>query len=189
MSYPFFIATLPHLLPAEPPAVTVAWFLERAQANLRDPDWDLLTALVEDRPHRHGLVQAWRRHETQLRNAVARHRAARAETDPAPWLREHEGYDVSLERGVAQAFQAADPLQRERLLDGLRWRRAEELAGYDPFAVDVVLIYFLKLRIAERASQRDADTGRERRRTLLDGLLSAKHTEDGAHAEAGTTRP
>ncbi len=184
------MATLPLLLPNEPPAVSMEWFLGCAQRYLSSSDWALLTALAEDRPHRNGLVAGWRRHETQLRNAVARHRAARIESDPGPWIRTHEGYDVTLERAVAQAFQAANPLQRERLLDAQRWRRAEELAGFDPFAVEAVLAYFLKLRIVERMARRDPDAGRARRADFLGGLLSPEGPAGSKQPAAeGATAP
>lgn len=168
MTYPFFAATLPMLLPDAPPPMAPERFLALAQEYLAAADWAALQALATDAPSEHPFVRAWRRHETQLRNAVARHRASRLGVDPAPWVHPHEGYDVTLERGVAAAFQENDPLRRERMLDAIRWRQAGDLAGFDAFAGPALLAYFLRLRLASQAAGRDAEKGRARRQTLVD---------------------
>lgn len=167
MSYPFFIASLPSLRPDGPPPFTVEQFVGLARGHLAPSDQQVLEAMAGDAPSGHAFVREYRRHETQLRNAVARHRATRLGLDPAPWLRTHEGYDVSLERGVANAFQEANPLRREQALDALRWRRIGELAGFDPFSATAVFAYFLRLRILLGAAARDAEQGRQRRQAVV----------------------
>lgn len=162
MSLPFFAATLPTLFPDAPPPLAEARFLELAREHLAPDCVRALEALAADRPSGHRFVRAWLWHETQLRNAVARHRASRLGLDPGPWTHPHEGYDVALERGVAAAFQESDPLRREKALDALRWRRAGELGGFDPLAPSAILAYFLRLRLAARAAARDAVQGRRR---------------------------
>lgn len=162
MSQSFFVATLPFLFPDAPPPLTEARFLELARPHLAPAAFRALEALATDAPTRHRFVLEWRRHETQLRNAVARHRAGRLGLDPTPWIRPHEGYDVALERGVAGAFQEPDPLRREKALDAIRWRRAGELGGFDPLATPAILAYFLRLRLAAQAAARDEEQGRRR---------------------------
>ncbi len=167
MTYPFFVSTLPMLQQDAPPPMTVERFQALAQRYLTATDFAVLEALETGSPSPHPFVRAWIRHETQLRNAVARHRASRLGQDVSPWLREHEGYDVSLERGVAAAFQESNPLRRERALEALRWRKAGELAGFDPFSIEAVLVYSLQLRLCEGASARDEAKGRRRREAVL----------------------
>jgi hypothetical protein len=168
MSYHYFAATLPMLQPDAPPPLPPERFLALAREYLTLADRGVLESLVTDAPCAHPFVAGWRRHETQLRNAVARHRASRLGLDPAPWIHPHEGYDVTLERGVAAAFQESDPLRREHALDDLRWRQAGDLAGFDAFAAPALFAYYLRLRIAARTADRSPEKGRARRQSLVD---------------------
>jgi len=183
-SYHFFVASLPMLLPDAAPPMTLDGFLELARVYLSAADWQTLTALEAGRPSQHSFVKGWRRAETQLRNAIARQRASRLGQDAAPWLKEHEGYDVTLERSVAAAFQESNPLRREKALDAIRWRQADELAGLDSFATPAILAYFIQLQILARAAERDVAQGRARRQSIVDPTPGQKDTPAPATAVA-----
>jgi len=174
----FFAATLPMQLPNMPPAMSSASFLEQARDAMPARDVAALEALAGDLPSGHPFVVAWRAHETQLRNACARIRAARLGQDPAQWIRPHAGYDVALERGVAAAFQEPTPLRREQALDAIRWRKAQELAGPESISSGALLAYYLHLRIAEREAAWDPDAGTRRLRDLADPSAVQHDTKD-----------
>lgn len=96
------------------------------------------------------FAAAWAARETQLRNAVARFRAARLSVDSQAFQRDHAGFDVGLAQVVTDALAQNTPLEREQALDRGRWRIADELALADPFGLGTVLAFAVKLRIAER---------------------------------------
>jgi hypothetical protein len=163
MSYHFFAASLPMLLPDDTAPMSPEAFLYLARGYLSARDMRTLDALATGQPSRDAFIIAWRRHETQLRNAVASLRAARRGVNPAAWLREHTGYDVALQRGVTAAFQEVNPLLREQRLDAIRWQYAGELAGFDGFSAQAIFAYYLRLQIGARAQERDPRKGAARR--------------------------
>ncbi len=168
MGYPFFIATFPALpAPGSAPAWTEDQFLDEARRNLSGADMAVLEAVASGASCEHPFVRSWRAFETQLRNASARVRAAKLGVDAREWIRPHEGCDGSLDRRVQAAFQnSPDPLSRQRALDALRIEKLSETRE-DPFGLDVVLAYFLHLRIAADAARPSAEAGRERLRQVV----------------------
>jgi len=168
MNYYYFGATLPMLSVEEPPPMSVADFIGLCSEHLAAEDFDCVKALAED-PWLAGggFAEDWRAWETQLRNFVARSRAARLHRDAAPYLREERVFDAGLEGGVADAFSRSTPLDRERALDVLRWKKIEELGGFNPFSVDAMMSYVLHLAIAARWASMDPAVGREKVNELV----------------------
>lgn len=148
MSYYYLAASLPMLsLDGEPP-ISLEDFLNRCDEHLSKKDRTALDALFSkhDTASRHTFVRAWRDRETQLRNAIVRVRAQRQSLDPASFLHHQDGFDSSVEKAVADAFSRANPLERERALDRVRWATAEELSGFDPFTGSAILAYALEIK-------------------------------------------
>lgn len=174
MSYEYFSASLPALAPEAPPTMTLEAFRDACRQHLSPAHARTVCALLDKTPDPHPFAVAWRDCETQLRNAVARRRAARLGREAAPFLHPHAGYRVRIETAVETAFQQPDPLRREQILDALRWELVEVLegpaVGYGP---KTVFAYALKLVLASRRARRDRDRGRERAQSLV-------------HANAGT---
>jgi hypothetical protein len=164
MNYYFFAASLPMLsLDSAPP---LSWDKFRALCgeHLSKEDTKALDALIgaQGTKANHSFVRDWRERETRLRNAVAKLRAARQHSDPAPYLKEEKGCDVYLEKSVSDAFSRSNPLEREMALDKLRWAQIEEAAGFNPFSSEAMLGYALKLRIAERWTAMNEEEGRDK---------------------------
>jgi len=67
----------------------------------------------------------------------------------------HAGVIFAAERAMG----LDDPLERELLLDSLRWTLLEELAAFPPFGFQAVLAYALKLRLAEKWAAMDEAEG------------------------------
>lgn len=59
-------------------------------------------------------------------------------------------------------------LEREHLLDSLRWEKANKLTTFDYFNIDKILAFLVKLNIAERWNKLDEATGRELFKKLVD---------------------
>ena len=119
MAYPYFAATLPVQRFGEAPEWTMETFRAECAEQLSAHDNATLLALLDGGESADPYVCAWRDIETQLRNAVARLRAARlpaganaAPADAAKWLRPHGGWSVALENAVAAASRIRSKARR-----------------------------------------------------------------------------
>jgi hypothetical protein len=168
MSIYYLIASLPALDMETAPALTPDAFAGLCREQLTPADADAAAALVAGHDADHPFVRDWHDRDTLLRNAVARQRAVRRAIDPAPHQKQTIGCDLRIDREVDAAFQAPDPLQRERVLDRIRWRVADELQGPDPMTARAALAYAVKLRIACRWAALTPGMGRAAVAKLLD---------------------
>ncbi|MBP5545449.1 MAG: DUF2764 family protein [Kiritimatiellae bacterium] len=186
----YFISSLPMLLEDQPAKISPAAFAEMCGDQL-DPALAAAAnemlgassrpdappsspnsassrpvgAVLQTAPSSHPFLAEWRDREIQLRNAVAAERARRlGATRPAP--RDAHGCEAMITQGVAQAFAAKDPLQRERALDALRWRILDELQGIAPFTEAAVLSYAGKLALNARRFSIEDDKGMEKFKSL-----------------------
>lgn len=175
MSYYYFVASLPSLMLAAPPPWSQEEFLAEARRLLdRDAVQEVEAILEEGAPRaRSAFAARWRALDAQLRNAVARQRAARIDTDPAPHMRPHEGFSVYAEQAVVEAFAKPNPLERELSLDRFRWAMLEEWAREAPFGLPAVLAYALKLKLSERWGRYTDEQGRERLTETVRAVRSA----------------
>ena len=64
----------------------------------------------------------------------------------------------------------SDILRRERNLDDLCWEKIDELTGMEVFSLDCILGFVVKLKIIERWTALDPQTGREMFRKLVDEI-------------------
>ena len=161
MNYYYLAASLPAVSMDSAPSMSIEAFESTCSDHLLAVDMEALQALLRNEPSSHPFLQMWCQGETQLRNAVVLTRARRSNSEAAEFIREHEGFETSVEKTVADAFSAVTPLERERLLDRFRWNRADELAGTNDFSSAAVLAYCVKLMLAERWSTFSEKTGNE----------------------------
>ncbi len=162
MTYYYFAASLPSLSLDHSPDMDAALYIEESRSHLSESDQLALDALAANTPSAHPVVQLWRQYETQLRNAVARNRAQRLQVDPSDMLHDHLGYRVTIEAGVERAFQAADPMQREKMLDALRWELLNDIQGTDEFGTPSVITYYLRLQLCKRWGTMNKEEGNAR---------------------------
>lgn len=161
MSTYYLISSLPMLSLDSQPLITAEAFVEACRAQLNTEDADAAEALIRNNHSHHPFVLAWRDKDSLLRNAIARARARLADTDAERWIRPTEGCDTGIALLVDDAFEQPDPLKREKEIDEARWLIAESLQGYDPMSVSVALGYAVKLTLALRWANLNADLGRE----------------------------
>jgi hypothetical protein len=84
-------------------------------------------------------------------------------------------YDGAPTNEAVRAIMAGgDVLERERALDRLRWRTADELTVFDYFDIDNLLAYLVKVGILERWAALDAERGREVLGKLVMGQTDAE---------------
>ncbi len=153
------ISSLPALKMQEKPAVTSAEFLASASAFVKAKEMEMLSALsivpADDAvfPEKSfcGKYTEW---EKALRTSILRLRTAKR-SDAAEQLARHENVFVcDADSAAARAYAAADPLEREKLLDAARWNKTEELTVNHIFDFDTLCAYYIRLQIAEKWNSR-----------------------------------
>lgn len=152
MEYAYLMASLPMLAIGKDIPMSSADFLASSTPLLKQEDAQDLKSAMEGRFHevKHPAARRYAAAEVQLRDAVARARAARMGVDPAPFLKPFAGWDGLAEKTAADAMNTADPLERELILDRYRWSVLEELAALEAFGMAAVYSYGLRLQIAEK---------------------------------------
>ena len=151
MNHWYLVASLPHLRFGEKPPTGRTAFLSACAGWLCEEEMAVLRAVFENRdPADSGVAQCWWNGEVQLRDAVVRVRAKNRSTDAGRFIQPYDGFSVSIEKMVTDAFTRANPLEQEAELDRARWTLADELALTAPFGFAGILAFAVKLRIAER---------------------------------------
>jgi len=102
---------------------------------------------------------AWAQFSDLVDDAVVLERCARAKIDPQPYLRRPAGFRVDVSEGVAAAFDLPHPGARERRLDEVRWRLADELRVGDPDGFGALVARAVQLRLAWRRADWNEDGG------------------------------
>ena len=181
MSYYYLIASLPSLQMEQAPISEEAFFA-RCESELSARDYQTLQLLdsipLPENAASNAFVNSWNNLETQLRNAIAKIRASKRQTDASRVLRSHGGFATIIEDSVENAWAQSNPLDRERSLDALRWQLLDDLAGPDPFSFRVILSYAAKRKIAQRWGQMDADTGWKQAQKSLEQQPAGEGRQD-----------
>lgn len=178
----YLLASLPTPRLAEPPAIELGTFVERCRGFVSEERWrdldDLLAApsggqaaassATPDTTPRDGsrrgrardpVARTWHDLSAQIDDAVAMHRGANTRRDPAPYLQRPSGYRVDLVEAVERAFGAQHPGARERALDEVRWRLADELAVGEPDGFAALYARAVQLRLAWRWARWETAAG------------------------------
>jgi hypothetical protein len=184
MSTYYLISSLPTLSLDVKPTLTLEEYISLCRAQLGSADAEAIEALLSDQTSRHPFVAAWRDKETILKNAIAYARATISNADVEPWIRPTQGCDLSYEVLVDEVFQRADPLQREKGLDNLRWSIAESLQAYDPMDVTIALAYAIKLKLAWRWASLNTEKGQ----AAFEQLTTYTLNSDGSDRSGGSDR-
>lgn len=188
VDYYYLLNSLPMLREGEPPPCSSKEFLRRCADWLTPAALAELTALQLLPPATapaaapFPIITAWHDWETDFRNRVALLRqAVMADHDPAAAQRPTGPCFPDNDRALQEAFAAAHPRERERLLDRARWRHLEELEPGWSFGFDRLCVYKLKLLLAEAEPIRDPATGRQ----VIANLVEELYRQESTTAQAG----
>ena len=55
---------------------------------------------------------------------------------------------------IAAVNEEANLVEKERKIDRIRWREAEELAAFDYFDIDAILSYLVRVKCSRGSSRR-----------------------------------
>ncbi|TVM14826.1 hypothetical protein DPQ33_16500 [Oceanidesulfovibrio indonesiensis] len=189
VGYYYLLASMPLLTPGKTSPVTAEGFLAAAETALPAPLFRIVRAIMhEDEGHvAHPFLDTVLNFEAQIVNAQAQRRAEARNTEPGAGL-PYDHVDLSVVHGVNEAFQAENPLLRERELAALRFSLLDDLVVGRPYGEEAVLAYALKLRLALRLAGIDPESGRETFRDIAERVAERiwrKHdVSDHARSES-----
>lgn len=148
----YLVSSLPVLTFGQFSPLTISQFLRSAEGVVSESDLQDLRLIFAGRSEdaENPCVRAWHDKDTQIRNAVARHRASVIGPEAQARDRMHAGFSVWIENEVQQAFSRSNPRKRERGLDHIRWNAAGEIMQSDPYGFGYVTGYAVQLQIAQR---------------------------------------
>ena len=175
MSFYYFVASLPTLELGAPAPISVAAFGDEVVRLLpaeAAAEWQALQR-GDGSSAASAFAARWRDTEAQLRNTIARNRAARRNVEVTSHLRPQTSFSVYLEHAVAEAYSKPHPLERELALDRFRWNFLDELVRTSPFGLEAVLAYGLKLRLVERWQGLTDEAGRAALREAVQRVREA----------------
>ena len=173
--YCFLSASLPELIPGAPPPLTVEEFDEMCRAELPPAKFAALTAFdgtvtpdFRGSAELPGIYNDYGRFELYMRNRIARRRAEKAGEqlelpDPPEYFSD---YDAA----AGAIASAADPAEREEMLDKLRRDFIDEQLLCREFSFTSLCAYRLKLLIANKYRHRKLEPGRQNFDAALERL-------------------
>lgn len=175
MTYYYFVASLPALTLGMPAPMSLDAYQAQADRLLAPVDASRVRALLagDVAASGEGLPARWFAAETQLRNAIARTRAARLGVDAASYQRVHAGFSQAIEMAVLDAYAKPNPLERELHLDRFRWSLLEDFSRGEPFGMAAVLAYAVKLRLCARWTASTDEAGRARLKESVAAVRAA----------------
>jgi hypothetical protein len=195
---PYLLAGLPAPRLGATPPIEIDAFLDGCRRFLSEERTRELaaatrgtTAASDEPPHGGGAgtrssaaARLWAAWTARLDDQVVRSRCARDRRDPEPYLRAPDGLRLDLAQAVTEAFEAPHPGARERALDELRWRLADELTATAPLGFEALYARAVQLGIAWRWERWDVDAGwavleAHLRRIEQDGASGPGGTDDG----------
>ena len=154
----YFCASLPSLTPGKSPKMSVADFDGLAREQVSPAEFELLRqcslTVGRDPGESAGkppVLAEMIRFEQYLRTRIAQRRSVKEDD---------------------KAAAAADPAEREKLIDRIRWRRLDDLEVGHEFDFEQLCIYRMRLSILDKYRSRNADAGREIFNAAVDRISS-----------------
>lgn len=105
------------------------------------------------------VYAAYTRFEQYLRTRIAERRAGR-NAERTAHLPDPERYFGEVDFALGALTALADPIEREKAVDRIRWRMLDELEAGHTFDFDGLCVYRLRLEILNRYRGRSAEKGR-----------------------------
>ena len=173
MMYYFLIASLPTLEIGTAAEFSTAEFDEMMQEYLGAKELEILCSCSGGKnfPDTCRVYREMARFEEYLRTRIAQKRADRAGIQFSG--RDPEEYYSEVDHGLMQAASCSNPLEREYMIDRLRWARLDELALEHDFDFDAMCIYRTKLVIVNKYADFRTETGTLNFTAALDKIISS----------------
>jgi len=177
-NYYYFVATLPSIEHGDKPPMGSEEFRQQCHDQLHEDDaallrycyYNPLLAIETNQSTGSPFIDCLLARERTLVLNLAYLRAGMLKR-PSPGDPPH---DVPRAEAVAKAaFEMDDPLEAAIFIDKARWDALDEMLGIDPFGVNNVFAYLMKLQLLERRQCFDAEVGTVKYKEIYDSILNA----------------
>lgn len=179
MKYTYLAASLPTLSMDTMPPLTEEAFLDQCDGVMSEDDFAEMNHILREQEDQceSSFAKRWCVFEFSLRHHIAEVRAGRLGLDPRTAVPYHDAREALVKKSVVDAFAKSNPLEREWTLDNTRWYVLNELAREDPFGLNAILAYALKLRLAHRWAGMNGEKGTTYLNQYLQTILDAQPVE------------
>ena len=175
----FFAASLPELTFGKPSPLSLAEFDAMAQEHISGEKCRVLKELTFPVPEKdpadfvscHRIWSEVRAFERFLRLRIAKIRAERLELSCK--IAEPEGFFSEIDYVLNSAMSSDDPVERELIIDRVRWEFLDNMAITHMLDFDGICVYRLKLQILESYRGRTPEEGTPRFEQALEMILRA----------------
>ena len=194
-AYYYLMAQLPYLMYDQKPPMSSEEFKELAVALLQKCDADIISnisniikssgdaeepAFNEKAPSTGNFfMDKWLDWERTLRQNIARERAIKLKRRDAAKLEPPVFPADAAQAAIKVAIGDGSPLDKEIMLDKVRWNAVESLAGNDYFHRNSVFAYYLKLLLLERKLSFNAEKGFAEYKSLYASIVKSAQTSLG----------
>ncbi|MBI9105522.1 MAG: DUF2764 family protein [Spirochaetales bacterium] len=179
--YYYTVASLPTVQLEQEPPITIEYFLDACSYTIKEKDFHILqmaTILPEGKPS-HPAIASWYAWEMTLRNELVKMRALNTGFDAAQYLREGDNVSGPFD-AAREAVSSANPALGEDVLDRARWRYLEEMQMGHIFDMTALIVYYLKLQIAQRRKVMTVEKGTRIYKDLYNRITAKIHqSNDG----------
>lgn len=164
--YYYLVSSLPVLKRDEAPFYSLAAFMGLCSDWITELEYLLLdklnlvpVSLSESGFPYSSVAAEWYKWEICLRNRIARARSGILGREAGAFVLETEENFTEIDKLVQEVFLIADPLEREKALDNIRWYKAEELEFGHDFDFAKLCVYKIKLMLREKWTERVKEKG------------------------------
>lgn len=179
MKYTYLASSLPTLSMDTMPPLTVEAFLRQCDGIMSEDDLAEMHHILQEQQDScsSAFARTWCAFESSLRHHIAEVRAGRMGLDPRRVVPYQETRGALVKKTVVDAFAKSNPYEREWTLDHARWYVLEELAREDPFGLNAILSYALRLRLAHRWAAMNTEKGTAQLSRHLETILDSQPVE------------
>jgi hypothetical protein len=184
--YYFLISSLPLLRFGVMPFLSSSRFLTLVEEQAGRGVAESLAGitLLPREASRFSAEKYWYAMETHIRNYLLRSRSKKI-AQIERWTRQETDSYPSLDQQLHKALGAPNPLERERLLDLIRWDLLDDALLGETFSVNALVVYRIRLLLTEKWQACAAEAGREVLSTLVEKARNeacqARSCVEGSH--------
>jgi len=107
--------------------------------------------------------------DLMLRNIQTAYLAKKSQQNPELYLiGNSQIIDVELASKITQILENSNILEREQLIDQLRWNKANEICTFNYFDIDIILSFIVRSYILKRWSELDKKRGSQLLKQLVE---------------------
>ena len=181
-SYYYLISSLSTPILGERPQLTLEKFINACSDWVSESEYQELVnvSLIPDfeKISKNSVVNQWKNWETCLKNRIAVIRAGNLNKEATNYTLEEKDFFSEIERGVQEAFSAASPMAKEKMLDELRWTELDNLESGHQFDLSILCIYKLRLMLCEKWLNREVESGEKNLDTVLLKFYTPEKNEE-----------